>query len=71
MGAAIGAAGGMAGYYLNNKISGAPWSWTTFGAAAAFGGASGATAGPAGVIWGFNGAIAGQTALGVAQHYGW
>ena len=70
-GAAIGAAGGMGGYFLNNKISGAPWSWTDFGTAAISGAAAGGVAGPAGVIWRFNAAIAGGTASGIAQHYGW
>jgi hypothetical protein len=71
VGAAIGAAGGAGGYFLENRISHAPWSWTALGSAAAMGAVAGAVTGPAGVVWGFNGALAGGTARGVAQHYGW
>jgi hypothetical protein len=71
IGAAIGATGGATGYFLQNKISGGPWSWAEFGCNTAGGAAAGAVAGPAGVVWGFNGNVARGTITGVAQHYGW
>ncbi len=70
-GAAFGGLGGFGGFFLNNRISGSSWSWTGAGAATFAGARAGATAGPVGVVWGFNSAIGGGTALGVAQRRGW
>jgi hypothetical protein len=70
-GATIGGIGGAAGYFLENRISGSSWSWTSFGFATAGGVRAGALAGPVGVVWGFNAAISGGTTLGIAQRYGW
>lgn len=64
-GAAIGGLGGFSGFAINNRISGHNWSWANAGAATFRGAMSGATAGPVGVVWGFNRNIAFGTAQGV------
>lgn len=71
VGALVGGAGGLAGYTLNTMISGADWSPTNAAIAAGTGAAQGAVAGPMGVVWGFNGALAAGVAGGVASHYGY
>ncbi|WP_373747186.1 hypothetical protein [Neisseria dentiae] len=70
VGAAIGAVGGAAGYLLNQQLSGSKFSPTTLAWQAGAGAAAGAMAGPAAVIWGFNGALAGGMVTGVASRYG-
>lgn len=70
VGAAIGAVGGAAGYLINQQISGSRFSPTTLAWSAGAGAAAGATAGPVGVVWGFNGALAGGMVTGVARRYG-
>lgn len=64
-GAAFGGLGGFSGFFLNNRISGHDWSWANAGVATFRGALSGATAGPVGVVWGFNRNIAFGTAQGV------
>ncbi|WP_338691838.1 hypothetical protein V6667_02945 [Neisseria leonii] len=68
VGAAIGGVSGAGGYLLNQQISGDKFSWGKLGAAAGFGAASGAVAGPMGIIWGANGRIAGGAAMGVYKN---
>lgn len=70
-GAGFGAIGGFSGYAVNSRISGSRWSWSGAGAATFAGARAGAVAGPVGVVWGFNSAIGGGAALGVAQRRGW
>lgn len=64
-GASIGGFGGFAGFAINNRISGHQWSWAGAGAATFQGARAGATAGPVGVVWGFNRNIGVGTATGV------
>lgn len=64
-GAIIGGIGGATGYLLSTQISSSPFSWAQLGTATAFAAANGAFAGPVGVIWGFNSAIAGGTLNGI------
>jgi hypothetical protein len=71
VGAAIGATGGAAAYFLQNQIGGSRWSWADFGASTLGGAATGAFGGPLATVWRFNAAVAGGTAKGVANHYGW
>lgn len=71
VGAAIGAVGGAAGYLVEQQISGSKFSPTALATYAADGTIAGGTAGPMGVIWGFNGALAGGSVRGVAARQGW
>lgn len=71
VGAAIGAIGGAAGYLVEQQISGSKFSPTALATYAAGGAIAGGTAGPMGVIWGFNGALAGGSVRGVAARQGW
>ncbi|MFC5920409.1 class IIb bacteriocin, lactobin A/cerein 7B family [Neisseria weixii] len=71
IGAVVGAAGGAAGYLVEQQISGSKFSPTALGTYVLGGAAAGGTAGPMGVIWGFNGALAGGSVRGVAARQGW
>ncbi len=71
IGAAIGGVGGAAGYLVAQQISGSPFSPTALATYTAGGALAGGTAGPMGVIWGFNGALAGGSVRGVAARQGW
>ncbi|OSI10335.1 class IIb bacteriocin, lactobin A/cerein 7B family [Neisseria canis] len=70
IGAAIGGIGGAAGYLLNQQLSGSKFSPTSLAWATGAGATAGATTGPVGVVWGFNGALAGGMVTGVASRYG-
>ena len=64
VGAFIG--GGGIGYMLNQQLSGSRFSPTAFTLAVGAGAFGGATAGPAGVVWGFNRSLATGMVTGVA-----
>ncbi|WP_165089142.1 class IIb bacteriocin, lactobin A/cerein 7B family [Neisseria yangbaofengii] len=70
IGAVAGAAGGAAGYLVEQQISGSKFSPTALGNYVLGGAVAGGTAGPLGVIWGFNGALAGGSVRGVAACQG-
>jgi len=50
-------------------ISGELWSWPRAAALTVGGAVRGAYAGPVGLVWGFNGAVARGAAIGVATNY--
>ena len=64
VGAFIGGSG--IGYMLNQQLSGSRFSPTAFTLAVGAGAFGGATAGPAGVVWGFNRSLATGMVTGVA-----
>lgn len=70
VGAFIGGVGGGIGYMMNQQLSGSRFSPTAFTLAVGAGDFGGATAGPAGVVWGFNRSLATGMVTGVAQRYG-
>lgn len=61
-----GGGGGGIGYMLNQQLSGSRFSPTAFTLAVGAGAFGGATAGPAGVVWGFNRSLATGMVTGVA-----
>ena len=71
VGALIGGVGGLTEYALETAISGSEWSWTGAATTTLAGAGAGFAAGPVGLVWGFNTAVATATLRGVAQRNGW
>jgi len=68
-GAVAGGISGLAGYTTYAMISGNPWSWSRAAMATGTGAVRGATAGPVGIVWGFNGAVSGGAVRGIITQY--